>query len=76
MTNKVKFKKNKATVYSTEDYRITEKKLLMVKDNGNGFTVKSYGWSSLQPDMYWNIPYDVAVDLMAAFNKMGVSENY
>ena len=42
----------------------TRKKIIRVVDNENGFTVKSYAWTAANPDMYWNIPYDVASDLL------------
>ncbi len=51
------------------------KKILKIVDNGNGFTVKHYSWSDAYPDMYYNIPYDLAGDLYRVFKEIDI-ENY
>lgn len=57
------------TIYSGEGYTQDNKKLLRVKNNGNGFTVKYYSWLPSSPDLYWSIPYDVAADLVDALEQ-------
>lgn len=53
-------------MWSDSEYTIKDKKLLRVEDNGNGFTIKSYSWTSSEPDMYYNLDYSTASELMDA----------
>ena len=62
-------KGNKVWIYyptDSENEYSSLRKVLRVVDNGNGFTIKSYSWTSTEPDTYWNIPYNVAGDLVDA----------
>ena len=54
----------KVTKYSDEDYIVSHKKILTVKDNGNGFTIKRHSWSSCEADQYLSIDYATAADLV------------
>ena len=71
---KIKHKGNKVSVFSDAEYLHDNKKLLTVTDNGNGYTVKAHSWSSVAPDMYYNIPYDTAVYLYYALKELNVDE--
>ena len=46
------------------------KKVMRVKDNGNGFTVKIYSWSSCEPNIFLNIGYSDAADLVDCLEYM------
>ena len=45
-------------------------KVMKVVDNGNGFTIKAYSWSSIYPDLYWSIGYADAADLVDCLAQM------
>lgn len=69
-----KVKGNKITLYTKGNQWTSEhRKLIRVTDNGNGYTVKDYSWSSTVPHMYYNIPYDVADNLVKVLLEF---ENY
>ena len=61
---KIKRKGNKVWLLSDSSYVKANKKVMRVEDNGNGFTVKSYGWDAPYPDLYWSLGYADAADLM------------
>jgi hypothetical protein len=52
-----KFGYSTLTVYSGSGYVKEGKKLLKIIDNGNGYTIRSYSWTSANPDTYLNIDY-------------------
>jgi hypothetical protein len=64
----------KETVKRKSDWKVFKyldgKKVMRVVDNGNGFTVKAYSWSSVNADQYWNIGYADAADLVDCLKKM------
>lgn len=57
MTVKVKFKGNKIKVQAQEGYCSNVKDLLVLKDNGNGYYVKSKSYNSTTPDHVFNLDY-------------------
>jgi len=57
MTVKVKIKGNKIKVQAQEGYCSNVKDLLILKDNGNGYYVKSKSYTSVQPDKVYNLDY-------------------
>ena len=64
MSEKIKTKGNKVVKY------LDDRKVLRVVDNGNGFTVKSYSWTSMEPNRYFNLGYADAADLVDCLEKM------
>lgn len=57
MTVKVKFKGGKIKVQAQEGYCSNVKDLMTLKDNGNGYYVKSKSYTSVQPDHVFNLDY-------------------
>lgn len=57
MTVKVKIKGDKIKVQAQEGYCSNVKDLLILKDNGNGYYVKSKSYTSVQPDRVFNLDY-------------------
>ena len=57
MTVKVKFKGDKIKVQAGEGYCSNVKDLLTLKDNGNGYFVKSHSYVSTQADTVFNLSY-------------------
>lgn len=57
MTVKVKFKGDKIKVQAQEGYCSNVKDLMILKDNGNGYYVKSKSYTSVQPDHVFNLDY-------------------
>lgn len=67
--SKVKRKGNKVTKYSDHQYTQADKKIMKVTDNGNGYTIKIYSWSSTEADTYHSLGYADAADFVDCFNK-------
>ena len=65
MSEKVKKKSNWKVIKYLDD-----RKVMRVVDNGNGFTVKVYSWSSIEADKYFNIGYGDAADLVDCLENM------
>ena len=60
----IKQKGNKTWLMSSKvENSVNNKKIMRVEDNGNGFTIKSYSWSSVDADKYYSIGYDEAAHL-------------
>jgi hypothetical protein len=57
MTVKVKFKGDKIKVQADKGYCSNVKDLLTLKDNGNGYFVKSHSYVSTQADTVFNLSY-------------------
>lgn len=57
MTVKVKFKGDKIKVQAQEGYCSNVKDLMILKDNGNGYYVKSKSYKSTDPDHVFNLDY-------------------
>jgi len=57
MTVKVKIKGDKIKVQAQEGYCSNVKDLLILKDNGNGYYVKSKSYNSIDPDHVFNLDY-------------------
>lgn len=67
---KIVKKNNKVTLYSDDDFKEVNRKLMRVVDNGNGYTIKAYSWSSVYADKYWSIDYAEAADLVECLKYM------
>lgn len=57
MTVKVKIKGNQIKVQAKGGYSSNVKDLLILKDNGNGYYVKSKSYNSTDPDRVFNLDY-------------------
>jgi len=57
MSVKVKIKGNKIKVQAKGGYSSNVKDLLILKDNGNGYYVKSKSYTSVEPDHVFNLDY-------------------
>ena len=57
MTVKVKFKGDEIKVQADKGYCSNVKDLLILKDNGNGYFVKSRSYISTEADKVFNLSY-------------------
>lgn len=71
----IKTKGNKVWKLADRNYSHPGEKLMKVTDNGNGFTIKSYGWGASYPDMYWSIGYADASYLFECLKGFGIEND-
>jgi len=57
MTVKVKIKGDKIKVQAGEGYSHFVEDLMLLKDNGNGYYVKTKSYTSVNPDHTFNLDY-------------------
>lgn len=57
MSVKVKFKDNKITVQADGGYSPDVEDLMVLKDNGNGYYVKTKSYTSVEADHMFNLDY-------------------
>ena len=63
------------TAYSSSNagWSQANKKLMKIVDNGNGFTITAYSWSSCEQNIKYSLPYDTAgyiMDMLKLFDFM------
>lgn len=65
----IKKKGDKVTLYAPDGFHNPGSKLMIMKDNGNGYTVKWYSQSSVEADIYLSLDYSQAADLYMALSE-------